>query len=442
MFLVSNRRILVIDDNENVHESMRKILIGHVEESSLDDLERKLLGHAPVPKQEMEFVLDFASQGEDGLKKVLDARNNGLPYALVFVDVRMPPGIDGVETLARLWKIDPDAQGVICTAYSDYSWDEIVERVGYSDRMLVLKKPFENMEVLQLACALTEKWNMTHQARLCLKDLEEMVQARTRDIAQANEHLRMEMDGRLRLEEQVRQARRMEVFGQISSGVAHHFNNALQVMQIHAEFLAAERPDDPEVAANVKKIRDAVAYASSIVKELLAFSQKQLMRPEPVDLNAFIGENAAEVREALGPSCFLTMELTPGLPSIHVDSSLLRQALINLARNARDAMRDGGPFILRTQPVQPDPGHYERHPSARKGTHVCLVVQDCGCGMEEHIQQKIFDPFFTTKHEGMGMGLGLSTVYGVVKQHQGWIELESRQGVGTTFRLVFPPATS
>src|SRR5580693_8192729 len=156
-----NHRVLVVDDNPSIHTDVRKILCPQVSESaaSLDALENALLGDPPAdaPKNApaLNFSVDSAYQGREGLELVKNAVAAGQPYAMAFVDVRMPPGWDGVETTIELWKVAPDLQIVICTAYSDYSWDEMLARIGGSDRLVVLKKPFDTIEVLQLANALT-----------------------------------------------------------------------------------------------------------------------------------------------------------------------------------------------------------------------------------------------------------------------------------------------
>jgi two-component system cell cycle sensor histidine kinase/response regulator CckA len=191
-----NRRILVIDDNVAIHQDFRKIFQAPASGiAKLADFESALFGCASEPRPEWPvFKIDCASQGEEGLAMVRRAAEEGQPYAMAFVDVRMPPGWDGIETTARLWAAYPDLQVVICTAYSDYSFEDMLEKLGHSDRLLILKKPFDNIEVLQLAIALTQKWHLQQQARGHLGDLERLVQERTRELEAANEKLRLEID--------------------------------------------------------------------------------------------------------------------------------------------------------------------------------------------------------------------------------------------------------
>jgi CheY-like chemotaxis protein len=186
-----NRRILVIDDNRAIHEDFRKILAGGKTSipADFDETEAALFGKTSAAIKPDGFEVDSAYQGQEALEMVRSAIREGRPYALAFVDVRMPPGWDGIETIAHLWKEDPDLQAVICTAYTDYSWDAMVATLGQSDRLLILKKPFDEVEVCQLACALSTKWDMTRQARLKLREVEQLVEARTQDIAKAHKEL-------------------------------------------------------------------------------------------------------------------------------------------------------------------------------------------------------------------------------------------------------------
>jgi diguanylate cyclase (GGDEF)-like protein len=185
----TNRRILLIDDTPSIHEDFRRILSGTGETAEIDAAEQALFGEVSEPADAACFDVDSAHQGRDGLEKVRESLEANSPYALAFVDMRMPPGWDGVETIREIWKVDPRLQIVICTAHSDYSWDEVLGHLGVEDRLLILKKPFDNIEVAQLASALTAKWQMTRQAELKVSRLEAAVQARTKELGIANKEL-------------------------------------------------------------------------------------------------------------------------------------------------------------------------------------------------------------------------------------------------------------
>ena len=176
-------RLLAIDDNPAIHEDFRKIFekpsrTGGVVEA----LASTLFGSPGVPAQRVSFELDSACQGQEGFELVKAALAAGRPYSLAFVDVRMPPGWDGIETIEQLWKVDPDLQIVICTAYSDYSLDDMRARLGDSDSLVVLKKPFDTVEMLQITHALTRKWELTREARFRMEDLDRLVSERTREL--------------------------------------------------------------------------------------------------------------------------------------------------------------------------------------------------------------------------------------------------------------------
>jgi CheY-like chemotaxis protein len=184
----TNRRVLVIDDNRAIHDDFRKILSPR-SAAALDATEAAVFGQSPDAVRQTRFEVDSAYQGPEGVRLVKRNLESGRPYAMAFVDVRMPPGWDGIETSARLWEVTPDLQVVICTAYMDYSWEEMVEKLGYTDRLVILKKPFEAVEVLQLACALTEKWRLHQEAKSQLLRLESLVRERTSVLEKTNAEL-------------------------------------------------------------------------------------------------------------------------------------------------------------------------------------------------------------------------------------------------------------
>lgn len=183
------RRILVIDDNPDIHKDYRKILESRQEDTDFEALDAffGVEEKEPTP-QSSNVQLDSAFQGEEGLQKVVQAIDEGFPYAMAFVDMRMPPGWDGLQTIEEMWKVSPDLQVVICTAYSDNTWDDIIDRVGRSDKLLILKKPFDRIEVNQLAVALTEKWALAKKARMRQEDLEQLVHERTLQLQHAALH--------------------------------------------------------------------------------------------------------------------------------------------------------------------------------------------------------------------------------------------------------------
>ena len=196
-----NRRVLVIDDNPSIHEDFRKILSPATASTvALAATEAAVFGPSRDAVELIQFEVDSANQGHEGVQLVKKALEAGRPYALAFVDVRMPPGWDGVETTRKIWELDPDLQVVLCTAYSDYSWGEMFEKLGHSDGLLILKKPFDAVEAFQLAHALTEKWWLHQQSRRKMEELETRVAERTAELAITNESLRAENTARRQTE--------------------------------------------------------------------------------------------------------------------------------------------------------------------------------------------------------------------------------------------------
>jgi two-component system NtrC family sensor kinase len=434
-----NQRILVIDDNPAIHADIRKILIKtNASSSTMEEAEELLFGEQTVEESAHSFEIDSAYQGQDGLEKVKQSLAEDRPYALAFVDVRMPPGWDGIETIARIWEIYPELQIVICTAYSDYSWEEMTRKVKKSDSVLILKKPFDNIEVLQMAHALTKKWHLTQEAKSQLSNLDNIVAQRTAELQLANERLTREIAERNQAENQLRQAQKMEAVGHLAAGVAHDFRNILTVIQGHANLRLLNKDIDPKVAASLKEITAAVERASQLTRQLLAFSRKQIIQLQVVDLNDLISQLSSMLIRLIGEHITLQCQYQPDLPRIEADVCSIEQVVMNLVVNSRDAMPSGGRLTVRTRAIQIDAEYVARNPEAVPGPYICMTVTDTGCGMDESTKSRLFEPFFTTKEVGKGTGMGLATVYGIVKQHNGWIEVESVVKEGATFRVFLP----
>jgi two-component system, cell cycle sensor histidine kinase and response regulator CckA len=247
-----------------------------------------------------------------------------------------------------------------------------------------------------------------------------------------------EITERLNLEAQLRHSVKMEAVGQLAAGVAHDFNNILTVIQGHSSLLLDSFDENSPHSKPLKQVCLSAEKAGNLIRQLLMFSRKQVMQPRHIDLNEVIHNITRMLQRMMGEDIALEMIEHVGLPSVYGDTGMIEQVLMNLAVNARDAMPRGGKFILATGVQTLDQSVAVLNPEARAGEFVCLTVCDTGCGMDLITLNRIFEPFFTTKEVGKGTGLGLATVYGIVKQHQGWIEVESKVGFGTTFRIFFP----
>jgi two-component system NtrC family sensor kinase len=441
-----NRRILVVDDNPAIHSDFAKVLNPAKDDPrNLALTEAMLFGDEQPRPAPARFWLDSAHQGQEALEKVERALHQGKPYALAFMDVRMPPGWDGVETITRIWQIYPDLQVVLCTAYSDYTWEEMIAKLGSPDNLVILKKPFDRVEVLQLAHALTRKWDLNRKAQLKLDELAAMVEERTRELAKTNQELRREIqeriqaeEERVKLERQFRQAQKMEAIGQLAAGVAHDFNNILTVIQGYARMLELQIEEGGLNAKAVGAIISSSERAANLVRQLLLFSRKGAMQFRNVDLRETMQNLSNMLRELVGEHISIRTTCAPELAPIYADQGMIEQVIVNLVVNARDAISREGRIEMQASTVEITPSVAKANPDRRAGCFACLAISDTGSGIAPELFAHLFEPFFTTKEVGKGTGLGLATVYGIVRQHQGWIEVDSELGVGTTFRILFP----
>jgi signal transduction histidine kinase/CheY-like chemotaxis protein len=241
-----------------------------------------------------------------------------------------------------------------------------------------------------------------------------------------------------RLEEQFRQAQKMESVGQLAGGVAHDFNNMLTVMQGYASLIAGFEGLPPEVMEATREISLAADRAANLTRQLLTFSRRQVMQPQDLDLNHQVEAMTKMLQRILGEHIAIAFEPSADLPLVRADAGMMDQIILNLAVNSRDAMPKGGRLTIRTGSRVIDEASARRHPGVTPGPFVFLSVTDTGCGISPENLKRIFEPFFTTKEVGKGTGLGLATVYGVVRQHRGGIEVLSQVGRGTTFEVLLP----
>jgi len=242
----------------------------------------------------------------------------------------------------------------------------------------------------------------------------------------------------LRLESQLRQSQKMEAVGRLAGGVAHDFNNLLGVIFGYSDLsLRLIEPENP-VSRHLEQIQKASERAVSLTRQLLAFSRQQVVFPKILDLNEVVHNVTTMLQRLVGEDVVISFRSEVRIGSIKADPGQIDQILMNLVVNARDAMPRGGEIIIETGRAELDEHYVFRHPGSHAGQHVVLAVSDTGCGMDENIKSKIFEPFFTTKGIGEGTGLGLSTVYGIVKQSGGTIFVYSEPGKGTTFKIYFP----
>ncbi len=285
--------------------------------------------------------------------------------------------------------------------------------------------------------------NRHHRERL-----EEMVAVRTLALQRVNDELRWEIDERARdvaerkrAEEGLRQAQKMEAFGQLAGGVAHDFNNLLTVIQGNVTLARLAGPLEAEQATALDEIASASSRAANLTRQLLTFSRRQAVQMRDLDMNEIVGNMTKMLQRLIGEHITLVARHAPGSARIHADPGMMEQVLMNLAVNSRDAMSRGGELVIQTEVVTVGAASGTSLFS-RPGEFVRVSVSDSGTGIAPEHLPRIFEPFFTTKDVGRGTGLGLATVFGIVEQHHGWIDVESAPGIGTTFHIYLPHVSS
>jgi PAS domain S-box-containing protein len=239
---------------------------------------------------------------------------------------------------------------------------------------------------------------------------------------------------------QLRMAQKYEAIGQLAGGIAHDFNNVIGAIMGWAEIAIEECPPEAPIRNRLEKIRDQAVRAAALTKQLLAFARRQMLEPRVVNLNEIVTDVTSLLDKVIGKDIELKTVLDANLQTTRADPTQVEQVLMNLCLNARDAMPRGGSIIIETQHFEVDRDYASRYPYARLGHYVVLIVSDTGVGMDAKVLEHVFEPFFTTKQIGKGTGLGLATVYGIVKQHGGFINVYSEPEHGTTFKVYFPVA--
>ncbi len=427
-------RILVVDDNPNIHKDFQTILLDENESTNLDALRDEVFGNTKSESQAKTiFELDFASQGKEGCEKVKRACDENRPYELAFVDMRMPPGWDGLKTIENIWQIDPKIQVVICTAYSDYSWGDITERLGKSENLLILKKPFDSAEVAQLAAALTEKWKLARQAAMKMDQLEQMVKERTDELKEANNQLKQEIAEReqaeLRLAELLKKVDNVNAeLRDFASIVSHDLKAPLRGIKVLANWILDDCGDKFDEKANeqMNLLLSRVERMYNLIDGVLQYSrasrEEETEGPTKVDLDKFV----PEVIKMADPPEHIEVIVENKLPLIQCRETHMMQLFQNLLSNAIRYM-DKPKGMIKIGCLEEE-------------NFWKFNITDNGAGIEEKHFERIFKMFqvVSADEESGSTGVGLTVAKKIVELYGGKIWVESKVGQGSTFFFTFP----
>jgi signal transduction histidine kinase len=425
-------RVLVIDDNPDIHKDFQTILLEEQDSAELNTLRAEVFGdNAYESAPRSKYELDFATQGKEGNEKVKKALSEDHPYELVFVDMRMPPDWDGLTTIEHIWKTDPNIQVVICTAYSDHSWEEITERLGKSENLLILKKPFDSAEVAQLASALTQKWILARQASMKMGHLEQMVEERTQELKRTNERLEQEITERKRTEQQ--QAKLLKEVENINQElkdfayiVSHDLKAPLRGIKALANWLSTDYADkfDEEGREQMNLLLSRVQRMHNLIDGVLQYSRVGRVKEEWVAVN--LNTLVPEVIDMVAPPQNIAITVENELPTIKCEETRIMQVFQNLLSNAVKHL-DKPQGQIKVNCVEED-GFWK------------FSVTDNGPGIEQKHFEEIFKMFKTlsVRDEFENTGVGLTVAKKIVELYNGKIWVESKVGKGSTFFFTLP----
>jgi PAS domain S-box-containing protein len=316
------------------------------------------------------------------------------------------------------------------------------EMIGFSAKDFVYPEDLDNTRN-EMRIARTGKETRKFDCRYLHKTGQPVSLSWTGVWSESDQHhffIGRDMTERIKLEQQLRQAQKMEAIGQLTGGIAHDFNNILAVIIGMTELTAAAVANDPKLSAVVKQIDESAERGAQLVQRMLAFARKQPLQSRVLNINDAVAHAASILERTLGEDITVRTNLADGLWRAETDAAQLEEAILNLAVNARDAMPNGGHLIIETANVHLDSDYAAHNADVEAGDYIALIVTDSGAGMPPEVVERAFEPFFTTKEVGRGTGLGLSMVYGFVKQSRGHVKIYSEAGHGTSIKLYFPRA--
>jgi two-component system NtrC family sensor kinase len=460
-------RVLVVDDVPLVHQGFLEILCPQKPaEQSAAEAPAKSGAAAVAPFAA--FRVESAYSSKDAQQMVAAAVAAKDPFALAFVDMRTQPGGDCVDTIAHLWAEDPDIQVVICSAYSDKDWHAVIRQLGNPDKLLILKKPTEAIEIRQCTTALTRKWHIERELRQHVEMMAAKVYERTDALQRTNEQLRAEMKRREHAESELGLVQKLEAVGRLASGIAHEINTPIQYIGDSVYFLstafeelielvdvqvralaAVATPGDAQLQAqqylasiDIGFLREEIPRAiartteganrvGQIVRAMKEFAHPSVSEKSAADINHALETTIVMARNEF--KYFAAVETDFGeLPPVVCNIGELNQVFLNIIVNAAHALGEAGRDASTGRIVVA---------TRRMDETVEISIEDNGCGIPKDVIGKIYEPFFTTKGVGRGSGQGLAIARTiVVDKHQGRIDVRSEVGKGTRFTLSLPLA--
>ncbi len=426
-----NRRILVADDETRIHDFFIEALKAEDQSSpapELQHLEKELFGSqnddGAAADSEGQFDLTLCTSAMDAVAQVILSIETKRPYSVVFLDVRMPPGPDGVWAAETIRNMDREVEIVIVTAFSDIHPSDILKRVPPSHKLLYLQKPCYVLEIRHMARSLSAKWAMEKELNRIRVQQEQRIQSQKYALDEAHHALE--------------KMQKLDALGMFAGAVSHDFNNILTAIIGHTELALMETSHDESLNNRIERIHKACFRARDLVNRILTFCRQNDPEFSDVVLGELVQEVAKLIRPSAGSNIRLTYRVSQSRDIIWADPTQVQQVLMNLCSNALFALRErGGTLDISTG----KPFDFKELSGLKldtvKDSHVVLRVSDTGMGMDEETMDRMFDPYFTTKGKNEGTGLGLAVVHGIVKKQGGFIHVSSNIGEGTTFYIFF-----
>ena len=462
-------RVLVVDDRASIHEDFTRYLAER-EPMGLDPETFQVLFGSTGSNNEMQFDLSFATQGQEAIELVEASVLASLPYSVAFIDAQMPPGINGLQTISASWAVDPELEVVLITGEYDLEWEVVLRELGRTDRLIVLKKPLDAIEVKQIAVAMSEKRRLRDLAHLQVDELERRVSKRTEELRCSNDMLIREMEERFKVETELRRAQKLESVGRLAAGIAHEINTPIQFIGDSVGFLSEAfgdlqtlyltvrdrfkqlASDADQLDATNRALEDAedTADLEFLTQEVPMALQRTSQGVDRVaaivrGMRVFApGSDAALVLANLNESIETTLIVSRSEYKYHATVSLdlgeippipcyvgeINQVILNLVVNASHAIADRN--------LAPGEGRIWVRTFIRDEFAV-IEVEDNGGGIPKSAREHVFEPFFTTKSVGRGTGQGLAISYGIITDHhKGAIRFEITEDVGTKFIVELP----